>query len=82
MDLRMLLLAAAWDAALGTCDHAQLNHSTLNRIQAPYPRIKRMETGGEVTSKVKPKARAQFVDSFPMFLPLCLSEKRQANHAI
>lgn len=33
-------------------------------------------------SKVKPKARAQFVDSFPMFLPLYLAEKRQADFAI
>lgn len=41
-----------------------------------------METGKEVMSKVKPKARAQFVDSFPMFLPLYLAERRQTDFAL
>lgn len=30
----------AWVVPLGIYDHTQLNHSTLNRIQAPCPRIK------------------------------------------
>lgn len=38
-----------------------------------------METGREVVSKVKPKARARFVDSSRMFL---LAEKREADDAI